>query len=272
VILLYVLDRVVRAVAALRVRSRRSNLGRRMICRAEESSVSKVEGRVSDSLTTYFTSAATVKYLDGTLPGDRGFDPLGLMDPAVGDVGVINQSWLKYSEVIHCRFAMLGAAGCIAPEALAAWGLTPSETGMPWFASGLIPPLGVYDGYWTDPWSLFLIEIVLIQFAELKRLQDFRHPGSQAKQYFLGIESAFAGSGDPAYPGGPWFNLFNFGRTPEEMLKFKRSEIENGRLAMIAVFGYGAQAVLTGKGPYENLVSHLSDPVNNNMLANFFPH
>jgi light-harvesting complex I chlorophyll a/b binding protein 3 len=81
------------------------------------------------------------------------------------------------------------------------------------------------------------------------------------------------GSGDPAYPGGPWFNLFNLGGKSEaEMKKLKLNEIKNGRLAMLAVFGYGAQAVLTGKGPYQNLVDHLSDPVHNNILGNFFPH
>ncbi len=37
-----------------------------------------------------------------------------------------------------------------------------------WWKSGLIPPLGVYP-YWTDPFSLFFIEIIAIQFAELKR-------------------------------------------------------------------------------------------------------
>lgn len=32
--------------------------------------------------------------------------------------------------------------------------------------------------------------------------QDFKEPGSQSKQYFLGLEAVFGGSGNPAYPGG----------------------------------------------------------------------
>lgn len=148
----------------------------------------------------YFTSESTLQYLDGSLPGDYGFDPLGLSDP-VNAGGFVTPEWLKYSEVIHGRWAMLGAAGCISPEILGKLGVLPAETAVPWFKSGVIPPAGTYDHYWTDPYSLFLIEVVLMQFAELKRLQDFRYPGSQAKQYFLGLERSFEGSGDPAYPG-----------------------------------------------------------------------
>jgi hypothetical protein len=58
----------------------------------------------------------------------------------------------------------------------------------------------------------------------------------------VGLEAVLGGSGDPAYPGGPWFNLFNLGGKSEaEMKKLKLNEIKNGRLAMLAVFGYGAQ-------------------------------
>ena len=70
-----------------------------------------------------------------------------------------------------------------------------------WFKSGVIPPAGTYDGYWADPYTLFLVEIIAMQFAELRRLQDFRFPGSMGKQYFLGLERVMGGSGDPAYPG-----------------------------------------------------------------------
>ncbi len=53
------------------------------------------------------------------------------------------------------------------------------------------------------------------------------------------------------------------------MFKLKKNEIENGRLAMIAMFGYGAQAVITREGPLDNLISHLSDPAGSNILTNF---
>lgn len=96
---------------------------------------------------------------------------------------------------------MLGAAGCIAPEILGAAGVVPAETAIPWFKAGVIPPAGTYDNYWADPYTIFFVEIVAMQFAELRRLQDFKYPGSMGKQYFLGLESIFQGSGDPAYPG-----------------------------------------------------------------------
>lgn len=78
------------------------------------------------------------------------------------------------------------------------------------------------------------------------------------------------GSGDPAYPGGQFFNLFNLGGKSEaEMKVLKQKELKNGRLAMLAMFGYGAQAVMTREGPYANLLEHLSDPAGKNIITNF---
>merc|ERR1711959_242419 len=227
--------------------------------------ISKV-GREKTGL--WFASEQSLSYLDGTLPGDFGFDPLGLYDPE-GKGFAVSQSWLQYAEVIHARWAMLGSAGCIAPEILGKLGVIPASTGVVWFKSGVIPPAGNYGNYWSDPYTIFFVEVVLMQFAELRRWQDYRNPGSQGKQYFLGLEKVFGGSGNPAYPGGPFFNMLGLGKTETEMNSLKLKEIKNGRLAMLAMWGYGAQAVMTGKGPLENLIDHLSDPVGNNMLTNF---
>ena len=43
-----------------------------------------------------------------------------------------------------------------------------------WFETGVIPPLGTYEGYWADPYTLFFIEVIAMQFAELRRWQDYR--------------------------------------------------------------------------------------------------
>merc|ERR1712217_899588 len=227
---------------------------------------SKITSKVDRSKTgLWFASEQSLSYLDGTLPGDYGFDPLGAYDPESKGFAV-SPSWLSYAEIIHARWAMLGAAGCLAPEILGALGVITAVT---WFKSGVIPPAGNFNSYWSDPYSIFYIEVILMQFAELKRWQDYRNPGSQGKQYFLGLEKALSGSGNPAYPGGPIFNLFGFGKDDAELNDLKLKQIKNGRLAMVAMFGYGAQAVLTGKGPLDNLYDHMADPVNNNILINF---
>jgi light-harvesting complex II chlorophyll a/b binding protein 7 len=45
------------------------------------------------------------------------------------------------------------------------------------------------------------------------------------------------------------------------------AEIKHGRIAMLTLLGYAAQAAVTGKGPLENLMDFIADPAHNNVLA-----
>lgn len=237
----------------------------RVVRARADGSVAKTD-RSGESL--FFPTEQSLSYLDGSKPGDFGFDPLGLSDPE-GAGGFINPEWLAYGEIMNGRWAMLGAAGCVAPEILGKLGVIPQETNVLWYQTGVIPPVGQTNVFNIDPWALFWIEVVLMQFAELRRWQDYNNPGSMGKQFFLGLENFLQGSGEPAYPGGPIFNFAGMAKGGEEAKVMRTKELKNGRLAMLAIFGFGAQAIMTGKGPIQNLIDHISDPLNNNIIANF---
>eukprot|EP00475_Leptophrys_vorax_P042423 TRINITY_DN7_c0_g1_i1.p1 TRINITY_DN7_c0_g1~~TRINITY_DN7_c0_g1_i1.p1 ORF type:complete len:248 (+),score=17.60 TRINITY_DN7_c0_g1_i1:119-862(+) len=175
-------------------------------------------------------------WLDGSLPGDNGFDPLALAeDPE-------NLRWYVQAELQNGRWAMLGVAGMIIPEALTSAGLLNAPV---WYDHAAVE-------YAIPIPTLTTIMFLAFNFVELRRWQDFKNPGSMNVDPIHGNVLA---KGDLGYPG---FNPLGFGTD----FRTKESELANGRTAMVAFLGMIIQAHITGAGPFANLVAHLSDPWN----------
>jgi len=112
--------------------------------------------------------------------------------------------------------------------------------------------------------TLLFTQLLLMGWVETKRIMDFNKPGSQGESgSFLGLEGALKGT-TPGYPGGV-FDPLNFSKGNLEELKLK--EIKNGRLAMVAMLGFYAEAGL-GKDPIDAWLEHLASPFEANFATN----
>ncbi|KAG2494466.1 hypothetical protein HYH03_007518 [Edaphochlamys debaryana] len=193
-------------------------------------------------------------HLDGTLPGDFGFDPLYLAAEEE------TRRWMVQAELIHCRWAMLGAAGIMLTSIGNKVGLGFPE----WYEAGKV----VVEKNNIDFGTLVVTMHLLMGWVEMKRWYDYFAPGSQGDGSFLGFTTELKGT-ENGYPGGPWFDFLGLARgSPAMYERYKWSEIRNGRLAMIANLGFAAQYAATGKGPMDNLAAHLADPNHVNFATN----
>lgn len=212
---------------------------------------SAVRVQASARSAPWFPGTAAPAHLDGTLPADFGFDPLGLGK----DAGKLK--WYVQAELVHCRFAMLGVAGVLFPELASNAGISWPGANVAWYDAGKFE-------YFAPANTLFAIQMLLFAWAELRRLQDIQKPGS-ANQDPIFSNNKLPDGNTPGYPGGI-FDPFNWSKGDLASLKVK--EIKNGRLAMLAYAGFAAQAWTTGTTPLANLSTHLADPWNTTVFSN----
>ncbi|KAL0052625.1 hypothetical protein WJX82_004941 [Trebouxia sp. C0006] len=204
-------------------------------------------------------------WLDGSMPGDRGFDPLGLAKPQeylqfdvdqldqnknVNKAGNLlgqftpgvksnNDSLAPYddvfglerfreTELIHGRWAMLATLGVLVGEA---------STGVSWVDAGKVELDGAQYLGFRIPLTisqLVWIEVILVGGAEVFRNRE-RDPETRL------------------YPGGAFDPLGLASEGDSKAFRLKTAEIKHGRLAMIAFLGFGVQALTTGQGALGSL-------------------
>jgi len=155
--------------------------------------------------------------LDGTMAGDRGFDPLGFTTTVTELGGDLN--YVREAELMHGRQSMLACVGFIFPAVV-----------------GKVPG-GMFDGVSTNPLiaQYQLPDAVLLQLMFAIALAEG-----------LRAQKVYSDSPPGEHGFDPMGFLPKFCDTPEKLALMKEKEISHCRAAMVGITGMWAQTAVTG--------------------------
>lgn len=187
----------------------------------------------------------TTTTLDGSQPGDVGFDPLGL---SINEEYMPFDSikWYKEAELQHGRVAQLAWLGFVFPNIYH----FPSD------ATHNFDELNALAALNTVPqWGIVQIA-VFIGALEAQRYRKCIAGDNAAGDVGLG-------------QGG--FNPFGFDYTEEEYFEKQVQEIKHCRLAMLGILGVWWQGILTGEGIIQQIGGSFVSPDYSAKAGYYFP-
>eukprot|EP00891_Asterochloris_glomerata_P000547 jgi/Astpho2/547/Aster-08207 len=235
-------------------------------------------GRQSNEDSLWLPNADRPAWLDGSMPGDRGFDPLGLAAPKEYlqyDVDQLDQNVAvnKAGNIVGKFSGVKQDNNSLAPYddvfGLARFRETELIHGRQAVVSPTISPNldAVYTSCKSSRWAMLATLGVLIGEAstgvswvdagkvELDGAQylGFRLPFTITQ--LVWIEAILVG-GAEVYRNrerGLFDPLGLASENDDKAFRLKTAEIKHGRLAMIAFLGFGIQALVTGQGALGSL-------------------
>mmetsp|Transcript_8468 Transcript_8468/g.25446 ORF Transcript_8468/g.25446 Transcript_8468/m.25446 type:complete len:214 (+) Transcript_8468:93-734(+) len=159
------------------------------------------------------------KNLDGSMPGDLGFDPFGFSN-------FISLTWLREAELKHSRICMLAALGFLVQEFYK----------FPFYSPAPQLPVPAHDYF--------------VKFGSLGQILFF----TSAFETVIGFPAILQSmQGSPRKPGDFKFDPLGLGKTEQAFKRWSEVELTNGRLAMIAIGGFVHQYWITKMGVVEQL-------------------